>query len=143
MPWRAAISPTSAAGLTSPPCVGTCVIAISFVRGPIARSSALRSSCPDTSSSTTSISIPTRLHLQEGEIVRQVIGPRRDDAVARPERNRVDRHVPGARGVFHELDLVPARADQRGDGVIDIRDALGRLARSLDAADERPRASAG
>jgi hypothetical protein len=60
MPWRAAMRPTSAAGLTSPPLPGTCVIAISFVRGPIARSSAARSSCPDASLSTTSISIPTR-----------------------------------------------------------------------------------
>ena len=33
MPWRAAMRPTAAAGLTSPPWVGTCVIAISFVRG--------------------------------------------------------------------------------------------------------------
>jgi hypothetical protein len=39
--------PTSAAGLTSPPLPGTWVIAISFVCGPIVRSSAARSSCPD------------------------------------------------------------------------------------------------
>jgi hypothetical protein len=43
-----------------PPLPGTCVIAISFVRGPIARSSAARSICPDASLSTTSSSIPTR-----------------------------------------------------------------------------------
>jgi hypothetical protein len=36
------------------------VIAISFVRGPIVRSSAATSSCPDASLSTRSISIPTR-----------------------------------------------------------------------------------
>jgi hypothetical protein len=29
----------------------------------------------------------------------------------------------------------PARADQRGDGVVDIRDAIGRFGRSLVAAD--------
>ena len=76
-----------------------------------------------------------RLHLQEREVVRQVLGPRGDDAVAGPERDRVERHVPGARGVFHERDLVRARADQRGDGVVDIRDAIGRFGRGLVAAD--------
>lgn len=34
---------------------------------------------------------------------------------------------------FHERDLVPARADQRGDGVVDIRDEIGRFGRSLAA----------
>jgi len=98
MPWRAAIWPTAAAGLTNPPCVGTCVIAISLVRGPIARSSALRSSCPDASLSTrVDLDSDARLHLQEREIVRQALGPRGGDAVARPERHRVERHVPGAR----------------------------------------------
>ena len=77
----------------------------------------------------------TRLHLQKGEIVRQVLGPHRDDAVARPERNRIKGHVPAARGAFHERDLVPARADQGGDGVVDIGNATLRLGRSLVAAD--------
>ena len=76
-----------------------------------------------------------RLHLQEREVVRQVLRPRGDDAVARPERNRVERHVPGARGVLHDRDLVRARTDQRGDGVVDIRDAIGRFGRRLVAAD--------
>src|SRR6266481_8409665 len=56
---RATMRPASAAGLTSPPSVGTCAIAISFVHGPFGHSSAAGSSCPDASSSTTSISIPT------------------------------------------------------------------------------------
>ena len=76
-----------------------------------------------------------RLHLQEREVVRQILGPRGDDAVARPERNRVERHVPGARGVLDERDLVRAGADQRGDGVVDICDAIGGFGRSLVAAD--------
>jgi hypothetical protein len=38
MPQLAAMRPISAAGLTSPPCVSTCVMAISLVRGPIGRS---------------------------------------------------------------------------------------------------------
>ena len=76
-----------------------------------------------------------RLHLQKREIVRQVFGPRGDDAVARPERNRVERHVPAARGAFDERDLVVLRADQRRDGVVDIRDATLRFGRSLVAAD--------
>jgi len=60
MPWRAAIRPTSAPGFTSPPRPGTWGMAISFVRGPITRSSAPRSTCPDASLSTTSIPIPAR-----------------------------------------------------------------------------------
>jgi hypothetical protein len=44
-PRRPAMRPISAAGLTSPPCVETCVIAIRFVRGPIARSGARSSAC--------------------------------------------------------------------------------------------------
>ena len=60
MPWRAASRPTAATGLTSPVLPGTCVMAMSFVRGRIARSSAARSSWPDASLSTTSISMPTR-----------------------------------------------------------------------------------
>jgi hypothetical protein len=85
---------------------------------------------------TTSTSIPdARLHLQEREIVRQVFGPRGDDAVARPERNRAERHVPAARGAFDERDLVVLHADQRRDGVVDIRDATLRFSRRLIAAD--------
>jgi hypothetical protein len=54
---------------------------------------------------------------------------------AGPERNRVERHVPGARRAFHERDLVRALADQRGDGVVDIGDATLCCGRSLVAAD--------
>jgi hypothetical protein len=43
-----------------PALVGTWVIAMSRVRGRIARSSAATSSCPEASSSTTSISMPAR-----------------------------------------------------------------------------------
>ena len=50
-----------------------------------------------------------RLHPQEREVVRQVLDPCGDDAVARPERHRVERHVPGGRGVFHDRDLVRPR----------------------------------
>ncbi len=102
MPWRAAMRPTSAAGLTSP-----------FV----------------------DLEPHARLHLQEREVVRQVLRPRGDDAVARPERNRVERHVPGARGVLHDRDLVRARPDQRGDGVVNVREAIGRFGGRLVAAD--------
>jgi hypothetical protein len=76
-----------------------------------------------------------RLHLEEREVVRQVLGPRGDDAVAGPERNGVEGHVPGARGVFHDRDLVRARADQGSDGVVGIFDAIGRFGRGLVAAD--------
>ncbi len=55
-----AIFPTSAAGFTKPPCVGTCVIAISFVRGPIMSSNASTSIWPNSSEGTRSISNPRR-----------------------------------------------------------------------------------
>ena len=128
--------PTSAAGLTSPPSAG-------HVRD----RDQLRART-DRALERGEVDLPgrvavdhvdldphARLHLQEREVVRQVLGPRGDDAVARPERNRVERHVPGARGVFHDRDLVRARADQRGDGVVDIRDAIGGFGRRLVAAD--------
>jgi hypothetical protein len=70
------------------------------------------------------------LHLQEREVVRKVLCPRGDGAVARPERYRLKRHVPGGHGVFHDRDLVRAR-NQRGDIVVDIRDAIGSLCPNL------------
>jgi hypothetical protein len=37
--------------------------------------------------------------------------------------------------LFHERDLAPVRADQGGDGVVDIGDAIGRFGRRLIAPD--------
>jgi hypothetical protein len=66
---------------------------------------------------------PDAPHLQEREIIRQVLGLRDDDAVARPERYHVERHVPAAGQACDERDLVPVRADQGGAGVVDVRNA--------------------
>jgi hypothetical protein len=52
-----------------------------------------------------------------------------------PERNRVESHVPGARGALDERDLVALRADQRGDGVVEIGNATLRFGGRLIAAD--------
>ena len=76
-----------------------------------------------------------RLDLQEREVVRQVLGARGDDAVARPEGDRVEGHVPGARGVLHDRDLVRPGPDQGGHGVVGILDAIGCFGRRLVAAD--------
>lgn len=76
-----------------------------------------------------------RLHLQEREIVRQLLGARGEHAVAGVERHRIERHVPGARGAFHERDFVALRADQGGDGVVEIHAAFGGLDHRFDAAD--------
>ena len=76
-----------------------------------------------------------RLQLEKCEIVGQVLGARRDDAIARTERNRVEGHVPAARGVFDDRDLVGTRTDQRGDGVVGVRDAIGRFGSRFVAAD--------
>ena len=75
------------------------------------------------------------LHLQEGEIVRGVLGPRGDDAVSRAKGDRIERHVPGPRGVLHERDLVPVGTDQGGDGVIDVGHPIRGLRGGLVSAD--------
>ncbi len=77
------------------------------------------------------------LHLEEREVVGRVLGPRGDDAVSGAEGDRVEGHVPGAGRVLHERDLVGAGADQRGDGVVDVRDPVLRLRGGLVAADRR------
>src|SRR5271165_793599 len=93
-----------------------------------------RSSCPDASLPTTSISNPARAFICR-KIVRQVLGPRGEDAVAGPERHRVERHVPGARGAFHERDLVPGARRSRWRRRRRHPDATLRFGGSLDAAD--------
>ena len=58
-----------------------------------------------------------------------------EDAVARPKRQRVERHVPRARRVLDDRDLVALRADQPRDGVVGVLDAVVALRRRLVAAD--------
>ena len=60
MPWARATAPTSAAGLTSPPLVGTQVMAISLTRLSIIAANAATSSWPLASLGTTSITAPVR-----------------------------------------------------------------------------------
>jgi hypothetical protein len=60
MPWRRATLPIAAAGLVSPPLVGTQVTEMSFTRSSIMRSSAATSSSPLESLGTTSTRAPVR-----------------------------------------------------------------------------------
>ena len=71
------------------------------------------------------------LHLQEREIVRHVLGARGDDPVSGAEGDRIEGHVPGSRGVLDECNLVGAGPDERGDGVVEVGDAVRRLGRGL------------
>ena len=59
--------------------------------------------------------------LQERDHVAGVLGARREDAVIRREGRgqRVERHVPRARRVLHQRDLVRCRTDQRRHRVVD------------------------
>ena len=74
-------------------------------------------------------------HLQKREIVRQILRPPGDDAVAGPERHGVKCHVPGTRGTFDKRDLMALGADQPGDSVVEIGDASLGLDHRLHAAD--------
>ena len=60
MPAARATFPTAAAGLTSPPLVGTWVMAISFTRSSIISRSASTETCPVSSLGMTSTTAPVR-----------------------------------------------------------------------------------
>jgi len=80
MPWRAASRPTAATGLTSPVLPGTCVMAMSFVRrtdralerGEVELAGGVAVDHVD-------LDADARLQLEKCEIVRQVLGARRDE----------------------------------------------------------------
>src|SRR5262249_15476337 len=61
----------------------------------------------------------------------------RQDAVARSEGQRVEAHIPCARGVFDDRDLVPGTSQQRRRGVVDVLDGLYLTIRSLVATNAR------
>ena len=56
--------------------------------------------------------------LQESDIVAGILCHHRQDAVPRLEGNRVERHVPGARGIFNYSDLFTRTIDQCSSRVI-------------------------
>ncbi|GEL99014.1 hypothetical protein CTE05_25610 [Cellulomonas terrae] len=58
--------------------------------------------------------------LEEGDRVADVLGARREDALARLERDRRERHVPGGRGALHQRDLVRLRTDQPSDRAVHV-----------------------
>src|SRR4029453_942604 len=73
--------------------------------------------------------------LEEREVVGHVLGPRGDHAITRPERDRVERHVPRPGRVLYEGDLVRPGSDQRGDRRVEVGDAVRGLGRRLVSAD--------
>ena len=70
-------------------------------------------------------------HLQEGDVVAGVLRARREDAIAGPERDRVERQVPGHGGVLDQRDLLTLAVDQAGDRIVDglaaVVGGVGRL----------------
>ena len=111
MPASRATAPIAAAGLTSPPLVGTWVMAISFTRSSIIAASAATETCPVSSLGIDLDHCAGPLgHLQKGDDVAGVFGAGGEDAVARGEGERVKGHVPGAGGVLDQGDLVAARS---------------------------------
>ena len=132
--------PTSAAGFTSPPLVGTQVMAIRRVRSSIMP---LQGRRVEHALGVVGDDLDHRPgatgNLEEGHVVGGILGPRGQDPVTRPERGRkgVECHLPRDRGVLRDRDLVTASADQAGDAVIDAVEAGSRLRRGLVAADLR------
>ena len=58
--------------------------------------------------------------LQERDRVADVLGARGEDALARLERDRRERHVPGGRRALHQRDLVRLRVDQPRDRAVHL-----------------------
>ena len=69
--------------------------------------------------------------LQESDIVAGILCHRRQDAVPGLEGNRVERHVPRARGVFNHGDLFTSTIDQCSGRVIHPLDGMFSLFRCL------------
>ena len=72
--------------------------------------------------------------LQEGDDVAGVLGARRQDAVARPELERIECHVPGAGRVLDERDLVGSAIDEAREAAVDaLERRLGAICRLVSA----------
>jgi hypothetical protein len=67
----------------------------------------------------------------EGDVVAGVLRARREDAIAGPEGDRVERQIPGHRGVLDQRDLLTLAVDQAGDRIVDglaaVVGGVGRL----------------
>ena len=130
--------PISAAGLTRPPLVGTCVMAISLTRPSIMRASASTSSSPARRRwGRPRSTAPVRRCRPAGRRCSCWRTRPARSGCGRPaaKRDGIERHVPGHGGVLDQRDLVGAGADQPGDGRVDIRDPALRLVGRLIAAD--------
>ena len=75
--------------------------------------------------------------LPHRDVVAGVLRVGGEDAVAGLQLQRVERHVPRARGVLDDRDLVRPRADQPRDRVVGVLDAVRAVGRRLVAADLR------
>ena len=135
-PAARVILPTSAAGFTSPLCVGTCTSDTSLTSSSSIDSSASTSICPLSSSGTMSIRAPVRaatcLSAIQFEAYSACAG---QDAVARREVERVERHVPCPGRVLDDGDLLAAGVQQPCERVVRVLPVVAALGGGLVAAD--------
>ena len=131
-------APTAAAGWTRPPWLGTCTSETSFTR-----SSSIAREAVDVD-----LAVLVVGHDDDGgagavgdlahrDVVAGVLGGGGEDAVARAQPQRVEGHVPRARGVLDDRDLVALGADQPRDRVVGVLGAVLALGGRLVAADLR------
>ena len=120
-PARRVSAPTASAGLTTPPPVGMCVSATS---GHVAVEPAFQLVEVDLAVLVVLDHLQGRAgalaRLQERDRVADVLGARGEDALARLERDRRERHVPGDRRALHQRDLVRLRTDQPRDRAVHL-----------------------
>ena len=133
--WRASL-PTSAAGWTRPPLVGTWVRAISLTRSSSSVRSASRSTSPD-GIGVDDIDLDTGAlgHLEKGDVVAGVLVGGGDDAVAGSQAQRVEGHLPGAGGVLQECYFVLRAVEKAGYAGVDGLQFAGNLVGGLVSAD--------
>jgi hypothetical protein len=122
MPCARAILPIAAAGLTSPPLVGTQVFH-PFVDHPL--------ECVDVelAAGIARHHVDDRAgslgDLKEGDIICGVFRLGGQDSVALAERQRIERHLPGNRRVLHQRDLVGRGIEQARHRAVDRVEPVG------------------
>ena len=136
IPAARVIAPTAAAGLTSPPWVGTWTSETSLTRS---SSIASQRSRVELAMLVVGDHLDDRAralrHLAQRDVVARVLRLRGQYPVTRAKREGVEGHVPGAGGVLDERDLAALAADQPGQRVVGVLDAVLALRRRLVAAD--------
>jgi hypothetical protein len=76
-------------------------------------------------------------HLQKGDVIAGIFRHGGENAVAWSEGDGIKGHIPGARGVFDDGDLLARAAQERGGGIVHMCHGLVGMGRRLIAADQR------